>query len=115
VVSLSTCEAELYAEAAAVQELLWLRGLLQEIGLPVRGPSMLYGDNQSTIQVSENGVRSERTKHVDIKYHFVTDVFERGDVKFQWIPTDQQQADILTKALAAPQHASLRQTIMTQC
>ena len=115
VVSLSTCEAELYAEAAAVQELLWLRGLLQEIGMSTRAPSTLYGDNQSTVQVSENGIRSERTKHVDIKYHFVTDVFERGDVQFQWIPTDKQQADILTKALAAPQHAVLRDAIMTRC
>jgi hypothetical protein len=115
VVSLSTCEAELYAEAAAVQELLWLRGLLKEIGQPVRGPSLLYGDNQSTVKVSENGVRSERTKHVDIKYHFVTDVLERGDVKLQWIPTGKQQADVLTKALAAPQHALLRDNITTRC
>jgi hypothetical protein len=64
------------------------------------------------VKVSENGVRSERTKHVDIKYHFVTDVLERGDVKLQWIPTDRQQADILTKALAPPLHAALRETIM---
>lgn len=113
VVSLSTCEAELYAEAAAVQELLWLRGLLSELGLPAHGPSTLYGDNQSTVKVSEHGVRSERTKHVDIKYHFVTDVLERGDVRLQWIPTDRQQADILTKALAAPLHAILRDCILT--
>jgi hypothetical protein len=112
VVSLSTCEAELYAEAAAVQEVLWLRGLLSELGLAPQEPSVLYGDNQSTVKVSENGVRSERTKHVDIKYHFVTDVLERGDVKLQWIPTDRQQADILTKALAPPLHAALRETIM---
>ena len=115
VVSLSTCEAELYAESAAVQELMWLRGLLKELGLPSSAPSVLYGDNQSTVKVSENGIRSERTKHVDIKYHFVTDVLEWGEVKLQWIPTHKQQADILTKALAAPQHAVLRETIMTRC
>ena len=62
----------------------------------------MYGDNQSAIAVSENGVKGERTKHVDVKYHFVTETVERGAVKLRWVPTTQQQADIFTKALAAP-------------
>ena len=102
VVALSTCEAELYAEAAAIQEVLWLRGLMEELGLHTQTGSTVYGDNQSAIAVSENGVKGERTKHVDVKYHFVTETVERGDVKLRWVPTTQQQADIFTKALAAP-------------
>ena len=68
----------------------------------------MYGDNQSTIAVSQNGVKGERTKHVDVKYHFVTETVEAAKVKLQWVPTTQQQADIFTKALAAPVFLQLR-------
>ena len=114
VVALSTCEAELYAEAAAIQEVLWLRGLMQELGLHTATGSRVYGDNQSTIAVSQNGVKGERTKHVDVKYHFITETVEQGVVKLQWVPTTQQQADIFTKALAAPVFLLLRKQLMTR-
>ena len=77
-VAQSTCEAELYAEAAAIQEVLWLRGLLTELGLHMRTGSVVYGDNQSAIAVSKNGIKGERTKHVDVKYHFITETIENG-------------------------------------
>jgi hypothetical protein len=114
VVSLSTCEAELYAEAAAVQEVLWIRGMLAELGLGSATASTVYGDNQSAIAVSKNGVKGERTKHVDVKYHFVTDTIEKGDVQLQWIRTAEQQADLFTKALAAPVFLGLRKELMTR-
>jgi hypothetical protein len=114
VVALSTCEAELYAEAAAIQEVLWLRGLMEELGLHTQTGSTVYGDNQSTIAVSENGVKGERTKHVDVKYHFVTETVERGAVQLRWVPTTQQQADIFTKPLAAPVFQLLRSQLMTR-
>jgi hypothetical protein len=59
-------------------------------------------------------VKGERTKHVDVKYHFVTEAVERGVVSLKWIPTAQQQADIFTKALAAPVFELLRQQLMTR-
>jgi len=111
-VALSTCEAELYAEAAAMQETQWLRGLLQELGLSDGSPALIYGDNQSAIAVTQNGVRSERTKHIDIRFHFVTDMVERGSAQLQWVPTQQQQADILTKALGEQQFVELRNKLM---
>ena len=114
VVALSTCEAELYAEAAAIQEVLWLRGLMQELGLYTQTGSVVYGDNQSAIAVSHNGVRSERTKHVDVKYHFITETVEQGAVKLKWVPTTEQQADIFTKALHAPVFELLRKQLMTR-
>jgi hypothetical protein len=113
VVALSTCEAELYAEAAAMQEVLWIRGMLAELGLNSSVGSTVYGDNQSAIAVSKNGVKGERTKHVDVKYHFVTDTIDSGKVKLQWIPTAQQQADIFTKALPAAIFLKLRADLMT--
>ena len=114
VVALSTCEAELYAEGAAVQEVLWLRDLLSELGLHVQFGSLVYGDNQSTLAVSANGVKSDRTKHVDVKYHFITQTVEEGTVKLKWIPTAEQQADIFTKALAPPLFERLRQQLMSR-
>ena len=113
-VALSTCEAELYAEAAAIQEVLWLRGMLKELGLHTHTGSIVHGDNQSAIAVSKNGIKGERTKHVDIKYHFVTETVERGDVVLKWIPTSEMQADIFTKALAAPLFEHFRKQIMTR-
>jgi hypothetical protein len=112
-VALSTCEAELYAEAAAIQEVLWLRGMLKELGLRVEAGSTVHGDNQSTIAVSQNGIKGERTKHIDVKYRFVTEVVERGEVKLKWVPTTDQQADIFTKALAQPVHEKLRNELMS--
>ena len=113
-VALSTAEAELYAESAAMQEMLWLRGLLKELGLSSQAGSVVYGDNQSAIAITHNGIKGERTKHVDIKYHFVTETVERGDVVLKWVPTTEQQADIFTKALAAPVFLHFRKQLMTR-
>jgi hypothetical protein len=113
-VALSTCEAELYAESAAIQEVLWLRGLLKELGLQSHVGSEVFGDNQSAIAVTKNGIKGERTKHVDVKYHFVTETVERGDVRLKWIPTAEQQADIFTKALAQPIFEQLRSQLMAR-
>jgi hypothetical protein len=111
-VALSTCESELYAQCAATQELLWLRGLMKELGVS-RHTAILYGDNQSAIAAAKNGVRTERSKHIDIKHRFITDVIERGRMEMHWIPTQEQQADILTKALNAPQFEVLRKRMMS--
>src|SRR6185312_12197145 len=59
VVSQSTCEAELYAEAAAINETKWLSGLLSEIGMEQTSAPLIYGDNQSTLALSKNGIKSE--------------------------------------------------------
>jgi len=114
IVALSTCEAELYAEAAAIQEVLWLRGLLGELGLHSSTGSTVFGDNQSAIAVSKNGVKGERTKHVDIKYHFVTEHVTNGQVQLQWVPSREMEADIFTKALGQPLFEELRKKLMSR-
>ena len=113
VVAQSTCEAELYAEAAAINETKWLCGLLNELGLNTDLP-LVYGDNQSAQALSVNGIKSERTKHIDIKYSFIHDETSSGRVKLQWIPTRQQQADMLTKALPAPLLIELRSKVLRE-
>lgn len=113
VVALSTCEAELYAEAAAIQEVQWIRGILSELGLASSGPSIVHGDNQSTIAVSKNGIKGERTKHVAIKYAFITDCIDDGSVQLKWIPTKEQHADIFTKALDSQTFNRIRAQLMS--
>lgn len=114
VVAQSTCEAELYAEAAAINETKWISGLLEEIGLEGPEAPLVYGDNQSAQELSKNDIKSERTKHIDIKYHYIHDEVNKGRVRLKWIPTTQQLADILTKALASPQHSTLRDQLLVK-
>ena len=99
---------------AAINETKWLAGLLEELGLAKKSPApIIYGDNQSTQELSKNDIKSERTKHIDIKYHFVQDEVKSGRVQLQWIPTTEQLADVLTKALGGPQHHALRSALLT--
>jgi hypothetical protein len=112
VVSQSTCEAELYAEAAAINEVLWLRDLVRELQLELESPSVVHGDNQSAINVSKNGIKGERTKHVAVKYAHVTQTLESGAVRLQWVRSAEQQADVLTKSLARVQFAAMRDALM---
>ena len=116
-VSQSTCEAELYAEAAAINETKWLSGLLGEIGMESSNESqrvpIIYGDNQSAQALSQNGIKSERTKHIAIKYAFIHDEVSHGRVRLQWVPTTEQLADILTKSLPRAVHEGLRDRLMT--
>lgn len=113
-VAQSSCEAELYAAAAATNELLWLRSLMKELGMEVEGASKLLVDNQGTIEVAKHGVKSDRTKHVDVKYHHITDTVDKGHVQLEWVSTDKQQADIMTKALGAPVFLKMKEAIMTR-
>lgn len=108
----STCEAELYAEAAAVNEILWMRGLINELGLNICTGSIVYCDNQPTINISKHGIKSERTKHVDVKYHFITEQINKGTIISKYMQTDKQQADILTKPLDKKKFELFRSELM---
>lgn len=114
VVSLSTCEAEMYATGAAVQEVLWLQGMLGELGLRWQADgAVVYGDNQSAIAVAKNGIKSSNAlKHVAIKWSFITQAIDDRTVRPKWIATADQQADIFTKALPPLPFKKLRQQLL---
>ena len=113
-VAQSTCEAELYAEAAAIQEVLWLRGLLQRArtarALRLCGAWRQPVDHRGQQEWSASG---ERTKHVDVKYRSITETIAAGTVQLKWVPTTEQHADIFTKALAAPAFEGFRKLLMS--
>ena len=60
---------------------------------------MIYCDNQSCMKLIENPIFHDRSKHIEIRYHFIRDHVQKGVVKLQYLPTDEQVADILTKSL----------------
>jgi hypothetical protein len=108
IVVLSTTEVEYVAVTHAAKEALWIHMFIAEITRPLTQPVILYCDNQSAISVSKNNQFKSWTKHIDIQYHFVRDVIKRGLISIYYCPTGDMPADMLTKALPAPQLAHLR-------
>jgi hypothetical protein len=98
-VALSSTEAEYMATSMASCEAIWLHKLLTGLFDQELEPTVIYCDNQSCIKLSENPVFHDRSKHIEIIYHFIRDRIQKGAVKLQYISTDEQVADILTKPL----------------
>ena len=99
IIALSSTEAEYIVASDAVRELLWLHFLISEITIPILHSITLFCDNQSAIQIASNGLINARTKHIDIRAHFIRHVIEAGTATLKYCPTDRMVADILTKAL----------------
>eukprot|EP00253_Pinus_taeda_P027431 PITA_27431 len=98
-VALSTVEAEYIAASMASCEAVWLRKLFSELFGFTLDTTVILCDNQSWIHLSENPVFHERSKHIDIMYHYIRDMVQRGAIRLQHIGTDEQVANILTKPL----------------
>jgi hypothetical protein len=113
-VALSSTEAEYMAINDVAKEIMWMRMILGELGLKVVTPTIIYVDNQPAIRISENDSEHDRTKHIDIRHYFIRDLIKNGDIKLQWISTNDQLADIFTKSLATPTFVTLRDQLMTK-
>jgi hypothetical protein len=70
--------------------------------------TVIHCDNQSCIKLSENPMFHDRSKHIEIRCHFIRDWVQRGAVQLQYISIDDQEADILTKALPRGKHVYFR-------
>jgi len=86
---------------------MWLRKLLQEFGFPQTTPLKIYEDNQGCIAMSKNPVNHERTKHIDIKYHFIREKVEDKAIEVEYLQTEDMIADILTKSMPRDRHEKL--------
>jgi hypothetical protein len=87
------------AVAEGVKEALWLRGLLGDLGVEQECVRLMC-DSQSALHLAKNQVHHARTKHIDVRYHFVRDVVEEGHISLTKVHTDENPADMLTKVVA---------------
>jgi transposase InsO family protein len=99
VVARSTAEAELRSMASGLCELMWLKILLTELQLHDGSPLQLYCDNQATINVVNNPVHHDRTKHIGIDRHFIKERLEDGTLHISFVKSSDQLADVLTKGV----------------
>ena len=97
-VALSTTEAEYMACTEAVKEAIWLKGIAREMGIDQKSVT-LHCDSQSALHLSKNQVFHERTKHIDVRLHFIRDIISEGKVEMAKICTEENPADMLTKVL----------------
>jgi hypothetical protein len=107
-VALSSAEEKYMATSTASCEAIWLRKLLAGLFDKELDPTVIYCDNQSCIKLFENPMFHDRSKHIEIIYRFIRDKIQKGAMKLQYIPTDQEVVDILTKPLAKGKFEAFR-------
>ena len=107
-VPLSTTEAEYVALTETCQVILWLRNLCKDFNNKQTEAIQINVDNQSCLSIMNDQSFSNRTKHIDTKYHFIKDIKNNGLIKASYCPTDDNVADLLTKPLGAVKLNKLR-------
>jgi hypothetical protein len=106
-VALSTTEAEYIDAGHYCAQLLWMRQTFRDYGYKLSKVPLLC-DNESAIRMADNSVEHNRTKHIDIWYHFLRDHQQKGDIKIAYVNTHNQLADIFTKPLDEKTFSKLR-------
>ena len=114
-VTLSSTEAEYISGAHAAKKAVWLRQLISELGLDTSFPTVLHVDNQSAIAIAKNPEFHDRTKHIDVRHHFLRQVIEDGAVELRYTPTGDQVADALTKGLPPMSFSKFRDEMGVCC
>lgn len=99
IVTLSTTEAEFVAAASSSCQAIWLRRILEVLHNQQQGPILIYCDNISVIKLSKNPVLHGRSKHIDVRYHFLRDLCKDGVIDLVFCKSENQIADILSKPL----------------
>ncbi|KAJ9552836.1 hypothetical protein OSB04_016881 [Centaurea solstitialis] len=102
-VSLSTAEAEYVAASCCCSQVLWMKTQLADFGYTMQRIP-IYCDSKSAIQITANPVQHSRTKHIDIRYHFIKDHVEKGNVELYFVESDYQLADLFTKPFDEKRH-----------
>ena len=98
IITLSTVESEYVAATSTAQEVIWITQFFKELGIKYHQP-VLHVDNQGAIIIANDPKHQGRTKHIDVRYHYIREKIEKGFIRLQYCPTEYQLADILTKPL----------------
>ncbi|KAF7130877.1 hypothetical protein RHSIM_Rhsim10G0166500 [Rhododendron simsii] len=108
-IALSSAEAEYIAATDAACEAIWLRRILSDMEHKEEGPTVIYCDNMSAIAMSKNSVFHGRTKHIELRHHFIRDLVQNGEIQLEFVNTKEQLADIITKAVAADKFSQFQE------
>ena len=114
-VSRSSIEVEYKGIANAVAETCFLRNLLLELHFPLRTATLVFCDNVSSVYLSTNPVKHQRTKHIEIDLHFVREKVTLGQVKVFHVPTTLLYTDIFTKGLPTLLFTAFRSNLTVRC
>jgi hypothetical protein len=107
----SSCEAEYIAAASAACQGIWLCRLLAELKSEEPQAATIMVDNKSAISLAKNPVHHDRSKHIDIRYHFIRSCVEEKKIAVEHIRTGDQLADFLTKSLGRVKFLEMRNRI----
>ena len=111
-VALSTCEAEYMALVSAIQEGIYLISLINEIQQTNLQFFSLRCDNTSAIALGNNPVQHQRTKHIDIKYHFIRQHIQKGSVDLSYVQSECNLADVFTKPVGGIRYQKFLPALM---
>ncbi|WRX26838.1 Reverse transcriptase [Theobroma cacao] len=109
-VALSTAKAEYVSLGNCYAQILWIKQQLKDYGMSMNNIP-IYCDNKSVINISKNPVQHSRTKHIEIRHHFVRDHVVKGDIKIEFVNTLHQLADIFTKPLNENRFYEIRRNL----
>ena len=98
VIALSSCEAEYLALTETVKEVMWQQQNLRELGIHIETPVTIHADNKAALALAKNPINHQRTKHIDIRHHFLRGIINEKKIGLAYIPSKANAADILTKA-----------------
>jgi Reverse transcriptase (RNA-dependent DNA polymerase) len=100
VVARSSAEAEYRAMASTASELTWIKQVLIDLNIKVEEPMKMFCDNQSARYIASNLVFHERTKHIEVDYHFIREKVQSKEIETPFVKSEDQLADIVTKGLS---------------
>ena len=99
IIALSSTEAKYIAQTHAAKEALWMRAFIEEIWGTTKTPMTINCDNQGVIALAKDNKFHSHTKHINLQYHFIHEAVEDSKISVNYIPTDQNVSDVLTKLL----------------
>jgi hypothetical protein len=109
IVTLSTTEAEFVSAASSACQCIWMRNILNHLHLTQSDSTIINCDNSSSIKLSKNPIMHGRCKHIDVRYHFLRNLSKDGTIELKFCKSQEQLADIMTKALKVESFCKLRE------
>jgi len=103
-VALSTRDAEYMALSDASREAIARIHLYSDLQIVTNQPPLLYSDSITALLLTDESAPYQRSKHIDTRYHYIRDILQKGEIQVDYVPSEENPADIFTKALGADLH-----------